>query len=72
MRFTTEDVVRHPLVGAIVRAYEKAEKAEEFARQERKEAVRKVRNLKHLDDDSQTFGHRISQTLGQLTIEASY
>ena len=26
VHFTTEDVVRHPLVGAIVRAYEKAEK----------------------------------------------
>ena len=40
VRFTTEDVVRHPLVGAIVRAYEKAEKAAEAAAQERREAAR--------------------------------
>lgn len=46
MRFTTEDVVRHPLVGAIVRAYEKAEKAAELAAQERKEAVRKAKEEK--------------------------
>ena len=32
VRFTTEDVVRHPLVGAIVRAYEKAEKEAEAIR----------------------------------------
>lgn len=46
VRFTTEDVVRHPLVGAIVRAYEKAEKAEERAVQERKEAIRKAKEEK--------------------------
>lgn len=46
VRFTTEDVVRHPLVGAIVRAYEKAEKAEELATQERKEVARKAKEGK--------------------------
>ena len=41
IRFTREDVVRHPLVGAIVRAYEKAEKATE-------EAERKVAEERRL------------------------
>ena len=41
IRFTSEDVVRHPLVGAIVRAYEKAEKATE-------EAERKVAEERRL------------------------
>ena len=47
VRFTTEDVVRHPLVGAIVRAYEKAEKAAEAAVQERREAARLAKEEKH-------------------------
>ena len=45
VRFTTEDVVRHPLVGAIVRAYEKAEKAAEAAVQERRESVRLAKEV---------------------------
>ena len=36
VRFTTEDVVRHPLVGAIVRAYEKAEARSQKAKDEAK------------------------------------
>ena len=47
VRFTTEDVVRHPLVGAIVRAYEKAEKAAEAAVQERRETARLAKEEKH-------------------------
>ena len=47
VRFTTEDVVRHPLVGAIVRAYEKAEKAAESAAQERRELARLAKEEKH-------------------------
>ena len=47
VRFTTEDVVRHPLVGAIVRAYEKAEKAAEAADQERRETARLAKEEKH-------------------------
>lgn len=47
VRFTTEDVVRHPLVGAIVRAYEKAEKAAEAVAQERRELARLVKEVKH-------------------------
>lgn len=41
IRFTSEDVVRHPLVGAIVRAYEKADKATQ-------EAERKVAEERRL------------------------
>ena len=47
VRFTTEDVVRHPLVGAIVRAYEKAEKVAESAAQERRELARLAKEEKH-------------------------
>lgn len=47
VRFTTEDVVRHPLVGAIVRAYEKAEKAAEVAVQEHRKAARLAKEEKH-------------------------
>ena len=47
VRFTTEDVVRHPLVGAIVRAYEKAEKVAEAAAQERRETARLTKEEKH-------------------------
>ena len=52
VRFTTEDVVRHPLVGAIVRAYEKAEKAAEAAAQERREAARLSKDEKYGNEEN--------------------
>ena len=51
VRFTTEDVVRHPLVGAIVRAYEKAEKDDEEAAKARKEAGRRFARERKEDED---------------------
>lgn len=44
VRFTAEDVVRHPLVGAIVRAYEKAQEKED-ALEARRKAERVARRL---------------------------
>lgn len=40
VHFTPEDVVRHPLVGAIVRAYEKAEQIDQQRRAEQRQARR--------------------------------
>lgn len=50
--FTTEDVVRHPLVGAIVRAYEKAEKEAEAAARERREAARQAKEERYGKEES--------------------
>ena len=52
VRFTTEDVVRHPLVGAIVRAYEKAEKEAEAAARERREAARQAKEERYGKEES--------------------
>ena len=52
VRFTTEDVVRHPLVGAIVRAYEKAEKEAEVAARERREAARQAKEERYGKEES--------------------
>ena len=52
VRFTTEDVVRHPLVGAIVRAYEKAEKEAETAARERREAARQAKEERYGKEES--------------------
>lgn len=52
VRFTTEDVVRHPLVGAIVRAYEKAEKEAEAAARERRDAARQAKEERYGKEES--------------------
>ncbi len=56
VRFTTEDVVRHPLVGAIVRAYEKAEKEAKDDNQDGSRA-RRTRPDNQKDNDDGKENH---------------